>query len=117
MTFRSILTPAQIQEAEILRGHGRGWDFLGERYGCNPETVKRALDPGYRAQRAAQISRNRHRGESNPMVATRAVEIPDAVLAEAATRANSRRSLTSLLCGDPAPGQSALDKKRGGAAP
>ncbi len=39
-------------------------------------------------------------------------------LIERAKRQDAPRSLTALLCGDPAPGQSALDKKRrSGAAP
>ena len=37
--------------------------------------------------------------------------IPAEVLEDAVRRACAERSITAMLCGDPAPGQSALDKR------
>lgn len=42
------------------------------------------------------------------------VEVPDDVLADAGRRTSAPRPLTAWLCGDPAPGQSALDKRLAG---
>lgn len=41
--------------------------------------------------------------------------VPDDVLADARRRACAERTLGSLILGDPAPGQSALDKRRAAA--
>jgi hypothetical protein len=42
------------------------------------------------------------------------VEVPDYVLADANRRMNAPRTLAAWICGDPAPGQSALDKRTTG---
>lgn len=39
--------------------------------------------------------------------------VPDHILEDARRRTLAPRSITSFLCGDPAPGQSALDKREG----
>lgn len=38
-------------------------------------------------------------------------DIPPEVIADALRRAAAPRSLTAMICGDPAPGQSALDRR------
>lgn len=43
---------------------------------------------------------------------TRPRNIPDEIIADAHRRAIAERSITALLFGDPAPGQSALDKRQ-----
>lgn len=115
MTYRSVLSDDEIAEARQLRRAGRHWDFLGKRYSRSPETVRRALDPGYRERRSAQIAaakKNGGRAAANPMISRRSVDIPDDVNIDRLARLLAPRSVTATLCGDPAPGQSALDKKR-----
>lgn len=61
----------------------------------------------------------RYAEESKPSIyrdyagCNRPKNIPDEIIADARRRAIADRSITSLLFGDPAPGQSALDKRQG----
>jgi DNA modification methylase len=65
-----------------------------------------------RRARGTRDNRTREACAINPMVAARRPDVPQYVEDDRAERLNAARTLTSLMFGDPAPGQSALDKRR-----
>lgn len=117
MTYRRrIFTEAEVISARSMRGAGRTWRELGSAFDCDYGTVRRAIEPGYREKRAGQIARVREgrfnsTGAREHVRAKHNFQIPEAVEADRDRRQTAPQSLTSLLCGDPAPGQSALDKR------
>lgn len=73
----------------------------------------RWLDNPAVRDRTAARSRASRSGTSGLVVYdTRPKSIPARVLADAARRSNADRTITAFICGDPAPGQSALDRRQ-----
>lgn len=110
MTTRA-LTDEQVKEAAKL--HKDGWTYmrLGEKFGVNYQTVKRALDPEYRAQRCKQVrdaGRRRRRANGYAPVKLKrehasAMDMKADGLARLAEIPPDTRTLTQRLCGDPIP--------------
>lgn len=113
---RRTFSDIEAARARTMRLGGATWRDLGAEFDCDYATVRRVIEPGYSEFRTRQISENRARSGTtrglNPMVAQGKVEIPERVLLDRNRRHAAARSITSMLCGDPAPGQSALDKRR-----
>jgi len=111
------LTLEQIEEARQL--HARGWTFrrIGERLGCAFHTVKRVLDPDYAVKRRIAVREARQiREPSLPRKTARenatAVSVKEDAAARLAEIPKDTRSLTGILCGDPLPTRSALDRRQ-----
>lgn len=111
---RRTFTAAEIEQAKELRSRNTPWRHLGAMFNCGDEAIRRAIEPGYREMRALQNRQARHRigrRSKNPRLVQPRFEIPEAVLTDRDRRNAIPRSLTAVLCGDPAPGQSALDRR------
>lgn len=99
------LTPEQKAEALKMRSLGISWGKIGMRYGLTRTLLRNIIDPGYRLSRYAPYPNLRHNvSRATPPADTLAER--NRVLARPMT-------MTATLCGDPPPGRSALDKKRG----
>lgn len=68
-------------------------------------------EPNYRQKKAERLQRARYATQT-AQSAIRFRRVPDSVLADALRRNSADKSITAMLCGDPAPGQSALDRRR-----
>jgi hypothetical protein len=113
---RRIFTDDEVIRAKNMRLAGSTWKELGAAFDCDSETLRRVMEPGYAKRRGSQIAAwaysrtfTKSIGPREPVSHRRA--IPDEVLADRDKRSNAPRSLSALICGDPAPGQSALDKR------
>jgi hypothetical protein len=98
-----------LYRARRLRAMGTSWDDLGRRFGCDPETIRRQIDPEYRKVRS-----DRYRPEGSPYhVLNRDGRVSGAEAARALARVpiDSRTRVARWL-GDPLPGRSALDRKK-----
>lgn len=116
------LTPAQIAEGKRMRAQTppAPWAVITAQLKCGHFKIKAAIVPGYREEHAEGVWRRRNglvvkrrpadtisRQEGN------SPSIPHEVLADRDRRlALAPASLTAAICGDPAPGHSALDRKR-----
>jgi hypothetical protein len=112
---RRFFTDAEIIRARALRLDGMSWKGLGVAFDCDYATIRRVIEPGYSEFRARQIAdtrgaRLKSLGQREAVVSVRK-QIPEYVLTDRERRQTAPQTLTSLLCGDPAPGQSALDKR------
>ena len=110
---RRFFTDAEIIKAKAMRFDGYTWHDLEITFDCDYATIRRVIEPGYAERRARQIAeskgdRLKSLGEREPV---KAKQVPASILADRDRRSNAPRSLTALFCGDPAPGQSALDKR------
>lgn len=113
------LSQIQIEKARSLRSVGHTWDDCGAAVGVSYETIRRHLDPEYRARRNAAAARCggiRRSGKASAANdelhrCTIAHRPPAEVLAERDARALAPRSLSALLLGDPPRGYSALDRR------
>ena len=124
------MSPELLAKIKDLRGWEWGWDKIACHIGISRFRIRCALEPGWREYRRAHVQeyRARKRGEltakpkivrtnrgylykSNPsLLVQERVEIPKEVLLDRERRlAASPKDLTAMLCGDPLPGQSALD--------
>jgi hypothetical protein len=104
---KHIFTDSDLRTAKRMRAAGRSWESLGEHFRCDPETVRRQIDPDYRKVRS-----DRYRPGSSAFHVLRTLDrIPRE---EAARRISSvppdTRSAFQRLMGDPLPGRSALDR-------
>lgn len=114
------LTPEQIEEAKRLLADGWVYARIAERFGCNYETIKRALDQEYAALRRQQVNENRRQRRYKPEKRVTktgrenatAISVKEDAAARLAEIPHDDRTLTGLLCGDPLPGRSALDKRQ-----
>lgn len=98
MTFvATVWTPARIELFEAMSDADVPIAVMARELGLTAQQVT------YRMH----YSRQRHQAAPKH-------RIPESVLADRDRRALAGRDLTSVLCGDPAPGQSALDRKRAG---
>jgi hypothetical protein len=120
------LTPEQINEAWHMRTAcpKTSWVRIGLKLGFSDRTVREALYPERREARRAN-RRKRENGHKKPKgyhryevsphgvhMEGRRATVPSIVLIEREARlALAPRSLTALICGDPPPGRSALDKR------
>lgn len=109
-----------IDLAKRMKAAGATWKRLGEHFGCNPETVKRAVDPEYAARRREQVNacRRGKRGEGTQAVSNIKRTPEDRVSTEDFHRRlaeipEDRRDITGRLLGDPLFERSALYVMRG----
>ena len=65
-----------------------------------------------KSERDREAEREMYRNPHGPHLVTPGPAAPAHVLEDRARRVLAVKSLTAEICGDPAPGQSALDKKR-----
>jgi hypothetical protein len=80
---------------------------IGRTKGSAQARIKYINDPSvYRAERERRKSLGVRSKNKDRFF------IPDEVVRDAESRRFADRNLTSLLCGDPAPGQSALDRRQ-----
>lgn len=114
------MTAEQLTEGRRLRAMvpPAPWATVAGRLGCRRYTIQCALEPGYaeymrtreRCRRAGLPKPKRRSPERQTI---NAFEIPRDVLLDRDRRlAMAPRSLTAALCGDPAPGRSAWDKRQ-----
>ncbi len=111
---RRFFTEAEIIKARAMRLDGYSWRDLATTFDCDYATVRRVIEPGYSAMRAQQIAdaRSDRYKSLGPREQIRPKSIiPESILADRDRRSSAPRTMTALLCGDPAPGQSALDKR------
>ncbi len=117
---RTILTQEQLDQARAMLREKLQYHQIARKLGIHKETLRRALDPKWRAMRNEQIARQAIRSKfaptSPPLTIVRRMSepIPAPVLADRDRRINLPLTTTAALCGDPPPGYSALDRKRGG---
>lgn len=115
-----VFTDAEIAAIEALARKRVPWSEIGTRLRASYEQVRKAVDKDYAERKRAKINEWRnahHKPIGNPMVASRAPEIPNIVLIERERAMQLEQSITAICFGDPLPGRSALDMKRRGIAP
>lgn len=111
-----------LDEAIELRRRGASWFDLRRALGLRSENgVRYRLDPEFAARMRFHNSvggkrrRDERRARRSIVVgsagAAEHVRPPPEVLAERDATLSLPRTLTSLLCGDPPPGRSALDRR------
>ncbi len=114
------MTEGEIATCKSMREDGATWNQIAREVGCDPQTVKYALDPDYANSRREQVNANRRRArgedqkvqpetQRRPDVRVpvedwnqRIAEIPD-----------DRRDLTGKMLGDPLFERSALAMRSG----
>ncbi len=111
----SILSVEEIAKARSLVDQNHSFSHIARGFGCDRETVMRALDPQFRARRAEQIAQAKMRYAASGITIKRILEprmsVPDDVMEDRERRLSVPRSVTSTLCGDPPAGYSALDRR------
>ena len=109
------LSPADIAMARRLYRDGTRIHVLMKMFGRGYETIRRVVDPEYREIRNTyeRMRRAEADGVENP---TYRAHIPLPVEADRDRRINAPRTITALVCGDPPPGYSALDRRNRGEA-
>jgi hypothetical protein len=113
MTMGTSLTTDQIDLAREMHKAGKSWKAIGRALCRSPDTARRALDPIYRKQRNHSTNTNQKRLMAKPVKISldpRCVVPPDLWI-DRDRRMEAPTTLTALLCGDPPPGYSALDKR------
>ena len=115
------LTPFQIIEAAKMRARHMSWALIGKHFHVRPRTVVYALHP--ERMQAVYQSRKRLRrlkkkvdiiGNDPGNSVRDSISIPRDVLFDRDRRMElAPCSLTAALLGDPLPGRSALDRRRG----
>lgn len=120
-----LLSHERIEQAKALRQSGVPWEEICDRLGCSKYTLKSVLVEGWRKARTARVRHNRRLKRGGyaprpPLQKSHVVDdyqrprIPPETLADRDRRAQlAHRDLTAVLMGDPPPGMSALDRKRG----
>lgn len=119
MVAQRSLSIEQVSEARNLRHRGYNFRQIARGMNVHPETIHRAIDAKYRKYRQQKINEARSRREAGaPKISlllrnepSDRVTVPIALIVERDYRVNLPRSITSMLCGDPAPGYSALDRR------
>ena len=127
------LTIGEKLKIARLRQAGWGWRELTHMFHASVETLRQAADPTWtqkdydRVWRAKQVRQKRNLAPSTKaeIIARRAISphdrrtvidryVPPDVLADRdRSMMDMRRDTTAMLCGDPLPGRSALDKRNG----
>lgn len=96
MTFvATVWTPARIKALDAMMDADVPASVMARELGLTVQQVRNKMS----------ASRERHQAAPKH-------RIPEHVLTDRDRRMNAERDLSSILCGDPAPGQSALDRKR-----
>ena len=109
------LSSEEIEVAATMRANRVSWEKVARYLGVAEETVRRALDPDYRAARNEVARRRYVRSErrASPHFADRKrLSAEDAIRALATVPADTR-TITGKVFGDPLPGRSALDRRAG----
>lgn len=114
------LSSEQIEEAKTL--HTSGWRYarIGEQFGVDNKTIRRALDPEYQALRCKQVREARllrEAGIRNPRAGRESATSMSLKADWAARLAEipaDTRTLTQFMFGDPLPGRSALSRRNTG---
>lgn len=113
MTFKVKFSEEAIEEARRLMNAETPWAEIGRKLGCNPDTIRRRLDPKWREYRAAQIRSVKHADGYVNM--NRVSEVRRSRRDEADRRMaeipEDTRSVSQRIMGDPLPGRSALDNR------
>ncbi len=112
------LTADQIERVRKMRfQYGHTWDRIGELFDCTGETVRRAVDPEFRAKRNQGIREARQQRRDwagGDLLRVQPKYRPDpCVIAERDSRADYIQTPNMAVLGDPPPGRSALDQMRG----
>lgn len=119
-----VWTLEEIEKLERLKAEGRTYKEIGAALNREPANVKQRwrwlnITDEERASRAERNARARQDkgGAVNPFIVRRRslpllTVMPDEVFTDRHHRINAPRTLTAIFCGDPAPGWSALDRKR-----
>lgn len=120
-------TSKEFRQIEAWRKQGVPWERIAERLHTHYRKVRSSVDPEYAARRQSfvQASRaKRTQRDKSAYTAIRSAEgdamfnnvrntdVPNVVLLERERAHLIERSLTQVLCGDPLPGRSALDRLR-----
>lgn len=128
----SALSQEQVERAKQMHAWNVPYAAIATALGVATDTVKRAVVPGFGQFRAAQVKTARMekrsyvaiRNEMNRelgaakralgMTGQVARRVPEAdIAARLAEIPEDHRSLTARTFGDPLPGRSALDRRRG----
>lgn len=124
---RPLPQPA-VDRIRSMAARGFSIARIKEVTGFAYKTIKRQIDPIYRqrcneecvVQYRDTVAKRQRGKKPDDMPVIRRSELTNgatvpsaAMLAEAKRRASARRSLTSVICGDPPPGCSALDRRYG----
>lgn len=111
-------TASDIARVRRLRKQGRKWAEIGRMFGMKEDNIRYHVDPEFRERRkAAQLKFSRdYIAGHHTELDRRGVHIvnhrpSDRLIAEASVRANTPRSLSAWVFGDPPPGYSALDRR------
>lgn len=102
--------PWNLKEAKRMRAAGAFWGEIGERFGCDADTAHFRCDPAYRQKRNDR-SRASRRQEWRGVHKVRMVVERPADRNPVLPPAYDTRNLTQVICGDPLPGRSALDRR------
>lgn len=110
-------TPEETELARKLLAEGAPEREFERQIGRTKEAAKTRIQTlNYRARRAEAdrfrtLSGSRCKKSEYRRVEAEAA-IPPEVIADSVRRSDAPRSLTAMLCGDPPPGYSALDRRR-----
>lgn len=113
------LTDAQKEEIKALHASGVTQVCLSERYGVSESTIRCVIKPDYMERQRQRAKRNYQKNKSKRVQRGNdepAIEIPEHVRTEWLERAKAyaaRTDLTAIICGDPIPGWSALERRHG----
>lgn len=119
------LSPDQRAYASMWRQQGRAWGSIAKKLGVTEYAVRVAIDPTFRERKAEEQeqerqSRRRHGKRADSARQNGGYSGSPFRPTEAEFRAAQKlippdtRDLTGVICGDPIPGRSALDRMRGG---
>lgn len=108
------LTEAHKEAIRDMKMRGLPDQTIADRIGCAKKTVQFALHPDRREAhrkkcKDRRIAKRSVRGDDEPVL-----HIPESTRREWLERARayaSRTNLTAILCGDPIPGWSALERR------
>lgn len=111
------LTDTQKEEIKSLHASGMTQVTLAERYSVSESTIRCVIKPDYMERQRQRAKRNYRKNKAKRVIRgddVPTIEIPDHVRAEWLERAKAyaaRTDLTAIICGDPVPGWSALERR------
>ena len=114
-------TPEDDALLNKLRAEGTPYKKIAEIMGRTVDSLDRRyriinFSPAKLLARQEKHNLNRRLNREIRNVADDPSRTPEAVLIDRAARATAPKTLTQIFCGDPAPGWSALDRRRAGAS-
>ena len=109
----SRLTPEQESKALELRSRKVGWRRIAASVGTSMWNLRMQIDPDFKLMESARWKQNWHLRQSGRSSCghTAKLTIPPDVEAERSRAYDPNPTANMVLCGDPRPGRSALDKK------